>query len=426
MEPSVLEPLTFDIVNKTDELLLKPNEPQLQKCLLCDECFEVNVSEDDLIFKHLLKEHKLVIADCKKIPDIPKYLAYWRERFKHKEIQELCVGIKTNSKETDIEPSELYYLLCDVLPEDKVLREQLQQSKLVAALSQQQLEREDTEFSHMCLFCKEQFEGNRLDIFYHMMESHNLNIGHPDNLVYKEEFLDLLQYKLDSCHCLYCEKTFKDRHVLKEHMRKKQHKKLNPQNKTYDRFYIINYLELGKNWEDIQSEGEGNINAEEDEHVWSDWEADDMDGSLSNAVCLYCEQKDAPLTILQHLASVHGFDIIDIRDRLQLTFYQQIKLINFIRRKVHLNSCSYCDAKFRSANELFEHMKVSDHSRQIPSIKVWDQPEYFFPTYENDNLLCALDIDDDSEADVSAVIAEDLKLDDAIKCRDEFLQEIME
>ncbi len=25
-------------------------------------------------------------------------------------------------------------------------------------------------------------------------------------------------------------------------MRKKQHKKINPKNKTYDKFYIINYL----------------------------------------------------------------------------------------------------------------------------------------------------------------------------------------
>lgn len=42
--------------------------------------------------------------------------------------------------------------------------------------------------------------------------------------------------------CLYCEKTFKDRFTLKEHMRKKLHKKLNPNNKEYDEFYLVNYL----------------------------------------------------------------------------------------------------------------------------------------------------------------------------------------
>lgn len=52
--------------------------------------------------------------------------------------------------------------------------------------------------------------------------------------------------------CLYCERIFKDRTVLKEHMRKKQHKRINPENEKYDRYYIINYLEMGKNWRDFQ------------------------------------------------------------------------------------------------------------------------------------------------------------------------------
>ena len=36
--------------------------------------------------------------------------------------------------------------------------------------------------------------------------------------------------------CIYCEKTFKTRDVLKEHMRKKGHKKINPKNVAYDRY----------------------------------------------------------------------------------------------------------------------------------------------------------------------------------------------
>lgn len=31
-------------------------------------------------------------------------------------------------------------------------------------------------------------------------------------------------------------------------MRKKLHKRINPENKEYDRFYIVNYLEMGKTW----------------------------------------------------------------------------------------------------------------------------------------------------------------------------------
>ena len=31
-------------------------------------------------------------------------------------------------------------------------------------------------------------------------------------------------------------------------MRKKNHKKINPRNSAYDKFYMINYLEMGESW----------------------------------------------------------------------------------------------------------------------------------------------------------------------------------
>lgn len=52
----------------------------------------------------------------------------------------------------------------------------------------------------------------------------------------------------------------KDRTVLKEHMRKKQHKKINPNNRQYDKFYVVNYLEPGKNWQDIMNEFDEQVN----------------------------------------------------------------------------------------------------------------------------------------------------------------------
>lgn len=42
--------------------------------------------------------------------------------------------------------------------------------------------------------------------------------------------------------CLYCEKSFRDKTTLKDHMRKKQHRRINGRNHDYDRFYVINYL----------------------------------------------------------------------------------------------------------------------------------------------------------------------------------------
>ena len=59
-----------------------------------------------------------------------------------------------------------------------------------------------------------------------------------------------------SFQCLYCEKEFPERQTLKDHMRKKQHRKLNPENRAYDKYYIVNYLELGKTWRELDQEEE--------------------------------------------------------------------------------------------------------------------------------------------------------------------------
>lgn len=101
-----------------------------------------------------------------------------------------------------------------------------------------------------------------------MAREHSFSIGLPDNIVYCSEFLDTLQDKLDryanrcflltalsfvsrafsfcsprfSLQCLYCEKMFRDKTTLKDHMRKKAHRRINAKNHEYDRFYVINYL----------------------------------------------------------------------------------------------------------------------------------------------------------------------------------------
>ena len=41
---------------------------------------------------------------------------------------------------------------------------------------------------------------------------------------------------------------------MKDHMRKKGHEKINAHNNVYNRLYVINYLELGKTWEQVQGE----------------------------------------------------------------------------------------------------------------------------------------------------------------------------
>nr|XP_021143944.1 zinc finger protein 277 isoform X2 [Columba livia] len=281
-------------------------------------------------------------------------------------------------------------------------------------LEQQQRERYDTSFRSMCMFCDQEFTGNRSVLLNHMAREHAFNIGLPDNIVKCNEFLAVLQEKLDNLQCLYCEKVFRDKNTLKDHMRKKQHRRINAKNKEYDKFYIINYLEFGKSWEEVQSEDDRELldNLEED---WSDWEEHPV-----CAVCLFCEQQaDTTEKLYLHMQKSHGFDFPKIKSEHGLNFYQQVKLVNFIRREIHHCRCYNCQEKFQSKGVLISHMEETKHITFLPARSTWDQPQYYFPTYENDTLLCTLSdsedlITEDKSEDVP-VVSEDISNLKALK-----------
>ncbi|KAL5015294.1 hypothetical protein ScPMuIL_009564 [Solemya velum] len=401
-------------------------------CLFCDDQF--SLEEEEQIFHHLMMKHKFIIADTKLIADLRGYLLYWKERLKEQPATDFCSVINATTQDQDQDKTtsvEEYYLLSDMAPEDKELRQFLQKRKLEKILSVQQTERDDTTFSKSCLFCRQHFTGNRSLLFDHMAEDHGFNIGQVDNIVFSNELLDKLKEKLDNLLCLFCEKTFKDRLTLKEHMRKKQHKTINPQNTEYDKFYVINYLELGKNWKTIHSENDRGISLEDDdtdaEEEWSQWE----DTAGSQATCLFCEFVSSNCVRLKmHMQELHDFDLTELKLRLDLSFYQQVKLINYIRRQVHLGTCYGCEGTFDSKHALLEHMHTDGHTNSIPRPSVWDRPEYYFPTYENDNLLCQLeDSDDEKETrDVPGcvkVIAEDNKVLESILTDETLRQDIL-
>ncbi|XP_021109831.1 zinc finger protein 277 isoform X2 [Heterocephalus glaber] len=323
-------------------------------CIFCEEHFPV--AERDKLLKHMIIEHKIVIADVKLVADFQRYILYWRKRFTEQPVTDFCSVIRINST-APFEEQENYLLLCDVLPEDRILREELQKQRLKEILEQQQQERNDTTFHGVCMFCSEEFLGNSLQ-------------------------------------CLYCEKTFRDKNTLKDHMRKKQHRRINPKNKEYDRFYVINYLELGKSWEEVQLEDDQEL-LDHQEDDWSDWEE-----HPASAVCLFCEKQAETIEKLYvHMEDAHEFDLLKIKSELGLNFYEQVKLVNFIRRQIHQCRCYGCCVKFSSKADLRIHMEETKHTSLLPERKTWDQLEYYFPTYENDTLLCTLS---DSESDLTA------------------------
>ena len=49
------------------------------------------------------------------------------------------------------------------------------------------------------------------------------------------EYIEHLREKVVRNECIYCEKVFSDRNTLMDHMRKKNHKEVNPKNNYYDK-----------------------------------------------------------------------------------------------------------------------------------------------------------------------------------------------
>ena len=109
------------------------------------------------------------------------------------------------------------------------------------------------------------------------------------------------------------------------------------------------------------------------------------------AVCFFCPANYTDLKdLLNHMQVIHEFDYEEMKHELQLSFYQQIKLINFIRRQMHLNQCINCSEKFCDSESLMAHMKTESHLKPPNEKEDWDQSQYYFPTYENDNFLCLI------------------------------------
>lgn len=383
------------------------SDTDLVLCPLCSWFMQINNDLDrDIFLNHLLVTHSLVISYVSSIASLQRYMDYWKRRFEEVPYQSVCSVIPKGSCSGEGEACPLF-LLDGKIPEDNEIRKTLQQERLRQVLLLQEEERNDTTFSRECLFCRKHFSGNRFSLFQHLIADHHLHIGAPDNIVFGNEFLDVLEEKLKKLQCFYCEKTFKDWGTLKEHMRKKQHKRINPKNRAYDKFYLVNYLELGKTWEDVQNEDDNNSNSESEER--EEIELMDCQEESYRITCLFCKDTSTEFAeMVLHMKDIHNFDFYGLKCSHNLDFYQQVKLVNYIRKQMHDNACTFCDDVYDCYGDLMKHMMGTGHISLFPDSSRWDQPMYYFPTYENDNFLCALeDPAEDIDSLVEVVVPED-------------------
>lgn len=403
------------------------------KCVKCQITFDLSLDlldkgKDDYLL-HLFRVHRLIIADVDDIADLREYLIYWIDKFKDHALEEYCTTMLLDQlPDGTISKDEKYYLLSDILPQDFELRKRLHQKRLEKALAKHQFERTDREFSKECLYCRDVIHGLRSEYLEHLFTKHFLQLGKPENLVYVDELLEKVQSSLDKLVCLYCEKIFKDRVTLKEHMRKKGHKRINPNNHVYDRFFLINYrnkqlkhtksleqsrrnanrqrkehrVKESKETKEHNKHDSSILSSEDTDSDWCEWDSEKLP-----IVCLFCSKTDSEFVSLKkHMLEEHQLDF-DGETR-NLNFYQKVKAVNYVRRQIKMFRCVICDLGEETMEKLLEHMAFEKHF-SLGNRSQWDKPEFFFPTFEDDGLLCVLDDGNENEDENTGVriISED-------------------
>lgn len=393
-QPGVVGPLSFCNQNSSLPIheQLFPSSTQVI-CLFCDKTFQFYQEKHEYL-AHLYLKHRLIIGDEDQVSVFHEYLTYWHDIFAGDDFTKFCTTMMMDQL-PDGTPSknEQYFLLCDVTPQDFEIRKKLQTKRLELALAQHQFERTDDKLERNCLFCRDVLKTTRYHFIEHLYRKHFLQLGKPDNLVFIDTLIDTVQLKLSNLICLFCEKKFKDRPTLKEHMRKKGHKRINPENKNYDRFFLINYQNqyssgpARNKYSSIKykNNDENNANIFEDDSNWSDWEDDDG----IEVTCLYCSEKNKDFSKLKnHIEIDHGIDFD--KETNEMTFYDRVKIVNYVRRKIFKMECLKCDKDFRVLSDLQKHLEDTNHY-SLGNRNDWDFPQYFFPMYEDDGFLYHLD-----------------------------------
>ncbi|XP_066956636.1 zinc finger protein 277 [Macrobrachium rosenbergii] len=399
-------------------------------CIFCNDQFNITEDEQPLL-QHLLTVHKFVIGEVEEIADLRQYISYWG-KLQYVNLKDYCVIFNTNTEPGAKFPSETYYLLCSKLPEDKEIRSTLSKLKLKYVLKMKEKEMQDITFSRKCIYCSETITGGLANCFQHLTFSHGFSVGKPDDIVFGARLLDVMEEKLRKLQCLFCENTFKTHVVMRVHMRKKQHRCLNPKNKLYDRFYLLNYLKPGTPWElakhdrtlesDIDSLHEEERGQGYGDPLWTDWQED----HVPPTTCLFCDftTSKVPGGLFNHMIAYHKFDFESVTKGFK--FYEQVKVINCIRRFMSECLCLMCPLKFSSRDTLLKHMSEASHCK-LPPTSVWDHSQYLIPVLENDGLLYHLEDTEISDSSFSddgkAIVPEDVVLFNNSVLEDDKLRE---
>ncbi|GAB2213591.1 hypothetical protein Droror1_Dr00017901 [Drosera rotundifolia] len=150
---------------------------------------------------------------------------------------------------------------------------------------------------------------------------------------------------------------------------------------------------------------------EEGLDAWDDWDDEDDEESMeaSGFQCLFCESMfDSSDSVFEHCKSDHRFDFGGIRQRFGLDFYGSMKLINYVRSRVHENRCWICAYSCKSRRGLLHHLHEPD--LPIDLLYMWAADKYLQPFMEGDSLLYSFDMDEGGEEEEPMDLGHDEEL----------------
>ena len=280
----------------------------------------------------------------------------------------------------------------DFYSNDAKLREEVKILHLKELLFQRERERKQTDFKRKCFICDKynhkKVTGNSKYFLTHLMNSHSICLGKPDNIVNVEEFLDLLENYVKAGKCFHCKKTNVDvcRHLRQEKLRfrpkymntnRNFYLKPYKEFKDFDRFYLINHIELGKGWEDLKKTEKKAAIFESEESKFSGWEED-----KPLTLCLFCDFKcNGTERVFGHMKVNHKFDFEYVTS--QIDFYEKVKVVNYIRRVVaYFGKQEDCQHLWNRNQKI-----VSTIKKLIYEKSNWKGEEFMQPLLKNDALI---------------------------------------
>ena len=347
-------------------------------CIKCD--FECNNALE--ILKHLSDKHHFCINRLSGLAMLPNYLEYWRTH-----APPLIEMEFYGEKRQTIDPQS---------EEEKNIRATLHKLRLEKIMAEHEQERTVVHENIPCIFCSKAFTGTWHQYLQWLFEVHSFNPGRPANLVFIGELVEYLRKLIANHQCIHCYQKFANATQLKNHMKKKPHGKI-PTERKFDRYYMVNYLEEDRKWQEIEKEGDcddddglDNI----DEEGIKEFDQPEIDETK----CLICDEVlNTPTECVKHMENEHGFQFQEIRNAFGKDFYHLVRFVNYARQMKIEDTCFLCGKKLNSKNakEYIEH--ISQHKNSIPHdiTNIVSTDKYLKPVIEGDPLLTILE---DNEA----------------------------